>query len=616
MGYTSETVLAASARLTALLDFQGDPAEFWAEYLEQLGRLVGADWVLLVSRADAEVEWGTHIVVQPGAGMRPSSAPPERFCAMIPQLADAALASAAGMVSSQDTDSFIGMSLKNSDPAHELIALFLLTNTRVTLARERLLLLGLAADRAVGFQLRRHQQANESDRQAYVKILDLVAALYGSARYQEVCISLCNELAGRFNADQVSLGFLTDEKYMRLQSISRTAHFDRKMEVVVALEKAMEEAADQDQEIILPPVDGSFSVTRAHEQLASKHGTGSLLTLPLRGEKEKVEGAVTLQRGKGVFSENEIRQVSLAVQLVAPRLLELRLTARWFPVRWALRIRKALGRLIGFEHTCAKAVALLVVCFLATLIFGKAPYRVEAPFIVKADRMTHLTAPFDGYVQEAVVRVGDVVSFQSPLLYLDRSELLLDKSAAEADLKRYTHETEKYRAEQHLADMQISAALALQAQARLDQIVFRLDQAVIRAPFRGVVVEGEWQDKLNAPVSPGDLLVKLAQLEGLYLQLDIPEEDIAEVTENASGQFAFLTAPEKKYELKLIRVHPAAVDRQKGAVFEARAGMQSASQEWWRPGMTGMAKINVGWRSLWWIFSHKTTDYLSRKLWW
>ena len=53
-----------------------------------------------------------------------------------------------------------------------------------------------------------------------------------------------------------------------------------------------------------------------------------------------------------------------------------------------------------------------------------------------------------------------------------------------------------------------------------------------------------------------------------------------------------------------------------GVVFEARAGLQSAPADWWRPGMTGIAKIDMGERSLWWIFTHKTSDYLRRKLWW
>ncbi len=42
------------------------------------------------------------------------------------------------------------------------------------------------------------------------------------------------------------------------------------------------------------------------------------------------------------------------------------------------------------------------------------------------------------------MKVGDVVSSRATLLYLDRSELFLDKSAAEADLKRYLREEEKY----------------------------------------------------------------------------------------------------------------------------------------------------------------------------
>ena len=37
---------------------------------------------------------------------------------------------------------------------------------------------------------------------------------------------------------------------------------------------------------------------------------------------------------------------------------------------------------------------------------------------------------------------------------------------------------------------------------------------------------------------------------------------------------------------------------------------------WWRPGMSGISKINVGKRNVLWILTHRTIDFLRMLLWW
>jgi hypothetical protein len=39
-------------------------------------------------------------------------------------------------------------------------------------------------------------------------------------------------------------------------------------------------------------------------------------------------------------------------------------------------------------------------------------------------------------------------------------------------------------------------------------------------------------------------------------------------------------------------------------------------ESWWRPGMSGLCKLEVERRSLFWILTHRTVDFLRLKLWW
>ena len=71
------------------------------------------------------------------------------------------------------------------------------------------------------------------------------------------------------------------------------------------------------------------------------------------------------------------------------------------------------------------------------------------------------------------------------------------------------------------AEMQINMARRDQSASRLALIRHQLAHAKVSAPQAGVVVEGELKKNLGAPLRKGDLLLKLAQGESSYLELEI-----------------------------------------------------------------------------------------------
>ena len=53
-----------------------------------------------------------------------------------------------------------------------------------------------------------------------------------------------------------------------------------------------------------------------------------------------------------------------------------------------------------------------------------------------------------------------------------------------------------------------------------------------------------------------------------------------------------------------------------GGQFHLKARLEPAAEAWWRPGMTGLAQIDVGPRTILWIWTHQLVDTLRLKLWW
>jgi len=199
---------------------------------------------------------------------------------------------------------------------------------------------------------------------------------------------------------------------------------------------------------------------------------------------------------------------------------------------------------------------------------------------------------------------------------LNRDELLLDQSAAVADVARYQRQADKDRAANNIADMRIDEAQASQARAQLDLVQFRLDHSTLRSEFDGVIIEGDLRERIGSPVKQGDALLRVTRLDTLYAQAEIPESDFHEILPKAGGEIAFVTQPKVKFAVTIESIEPAAVTKKDGSVFLVRLKPQRGAENWWRPGMTGLCKLNGEKRSLFWILTHRTVDFLRMKLWW
>lgn len=455
---------------------------------------------------------------------------------------------------------------------------------------------------------------SEGDAARLAQVFDAVLVTNAEERFSAAAMALCNALATHYRCERASLSWLVNG-CSRLQAVSRLEQFDRKMEAAQKLEAAMDECLDQDAEILWPPPPDSRLVARDHQALAANNPSAHLCSLPLRHE-DMLLGVITCERATSAFDESEVEALRLAARSAAPRLAVLRQRDRWWGSRFMAALRQKTSGLLGPKHTLSKLAAILIALALGVLFFWQASYRVEGSFVLRSEAAATLSAPFDGFINEVLVQSGDSVTKDQVLLRLDTAPLLVEQSAALAELERYRTEADKARAARSIAEMQIAEALGQQAQAKLEVIRYRLHQAEVRSPLAGVVVEGDLKERLHAPVKQGDGLFRLAQPGTLYAELKLDERDAHEVTAGAEGEVAFVSQPEHKIPVRLTVLLPAAAEQDGQHYFAGRAAFRDAQLDWWRPGMSGVCKLDAGRRSLFWILTHRTADFLRMKLWW
>lgn len=606
-------------RAGALRRFEGGLSEFWPAFLELTGRASGAVRAVLIRKDTADKgrwkqmsEW----------------AAPDTTAAGLALFRNALLALAEGC----DKDGVARKLLATETPQVPLVpagfavrlaiagqkdtclvALFI-PQASSDQVDEAIARVQLVADVPQSYQEHSSVAQAKQDVEKFAVVLDTMAQVNAQNRHVAAVLALCNSLVTRLQCRRVSFGW-HDRGFVRVQAISRTENFDRKMVAVQNLEKVMEEALDQDDEIVWPTPEHYALVNRDHEAHARENNLGAVCSIPLRRDGKPV-GVILLEREEGAFTELELQQLRLCADQVVFRLYDLKRRDRWWGARLVEATRETAALLLGPEHTWAKVAGILIATLLAVLFFLKLNYRVEATYTLRSHEVRFVAAPFQGYLQESLVRPGDPIKAGQVVVRMNTDDLLLEEAASLAQISKFQREIEKARAGNQLADMRVAQSQLEEVKARLDLVRYRLQRAELKSPFDGVVVEGDLRSRLGTPLEQGEALLRLARTDSLFVEAELNERDVHEVLDRSTGEIAFTSQPDKKYPVRIERIEPAAMPKEGKNVFVIRCVVDGPVEEWWRPGMSGVCKLNVGDRRLIWILTHRTVDFLRLWLWW
>ncbi len=594
-----------------LHSFTGHLGQFWPAFLAFTCQQVQADGCILLTKKTT----GWHHYYQwPEKNSQQTTKKP--IPEPLSKIADKSLEKGQFVLLGQKDNApmLIGLRLEEQQSKTPKICIFSLPAQHAPAAKVISQTLQLLADAPQIYQRERTNQLAQQNQVCFAEALDLLLLLNEQKKFIAAAMIVVNETAARYRCSRVSLGWL-EKGYIRLQSISHMEQFEPKMEIVNQLEAAMEEALDQDEEIQFPAPQSASSVSHDHEKYADNQQVQQVLSLPLRIAGQPV-GVLTCERATGPFSTNDIRSLRILCDQISIPLDDRKKTDRWFGARGAEGIKKKASGLLGAEHTLAKLIGLLCCGLLLAIITIKLPYRVEAPFILRSKDVRQVTAPFAGYIDQVQAEIGQKVEPGSLLLNLDNSDLLLEEAAALANQVRFLREAEKFRARNALIDMKIAQAQADQAQAQLELIQYRISQAQLRSPISGIIVEGDNSERRGAPVEKGELLFKVARHEKLFAEIKITEQDIHEINAEQAGELAFVSRPQQSYPFLIAQIDPLAHSEDSGNIFVGRSKVFAAGESWWRPGMSGIAKIEIDKRRIIWIISHRTVNFLRLLIWW
>ncbi|MCX8239309.1 MAG: efflux RND transporter periplasmic adaptor subunit [Akkermansiaceae bacterium] len=446
------------------------------------------------------------------------------------------------------------------------------------------------------------------------RVVDLGLIIGESAHFGEAASRLCNELGTELSAMRVTLGW-RKKGIMELISTNHGGRMRNDTETAGALARAMDEAAEQDCEVGIPSIKGA-EINRQHKVFSEAHANCQIVSLPLRTAGQ-VHGAVTVEypQGEAGMSQERIDALRVVLDLIGPQLVTLQEKSGWIGARVWRSVRRHFAGLLGYRHTGWKLAGLVLILGFGICCIVPMTHRVKAPFLLRTEASADLTSPFSGYIDTVKANVGDMVKKGQLLMTLDRRELTMQKTELKAERDRSVSDTRRYEAEGELSQMKLSQLAIEQADAKLQVIDYRLARTEIRAPFDGVIVEGDLKERLSSPTQVGEVLLRIVEITDTYGELQVDERDIHFLEQGMDGEMAFTSRPEDKFQVSLDTYEPVAVVKETGTYFRVRVTVTGSPEDWWRPGMSGVCKVDIGKRPIAWVYLHRTWEFVRIKLW-
>jgi RND family efflux transporter MFP subunit len=446
------------------------------------------------------------------------------------------------------------------------------------------------------------------------RILQLLATVEAHERFPEAAAAFATELAIMFGCERVSVG-LSGRRHVKVEALSHATEFRANQGLLRDIGAAMEEAIWQGATLIYPLPEGAQPrVDRAHADLAQRHGSAWISTVPLV-KSGRPCGAITLERN----NPEPIGRVELTLcenigALLGPLLEVRRAVDSPWPAKLGGALREAVSPLFGPGHLAVKAGGSAALAVLLAAAFISGDYRVSAPARLEGAIQRVLAAPTDGYLKQTHVRTGDRVKEGQLVAELADEDLKLEERKAQSEVSQLENSYGTALVKQDRAEVAILGAKLEESRAQLALTQARLQRTQVQAPFDGVVITGDLTQSLGAPVKKGEALMTVAPEHDFRVILEVDERDIADVQLGKTGSLALSALPGDTLPLEVARITPVATTGQGRNFFEVEAKLKTKAEQL-RPGLLGVGKVEAGSRSLLWIWTHRISDWMRLTLW-
>lgn len=598
---------------------QGAAEDFWSQLVQaQTSEQLCRAWLGILCQWIPRAQAGILLLHEEGDNYAPAAVwpDPQRDMSFLAEIAQDALIEQRGIVRNDAGGlTQCAYPLLSADEIYGVVVLHVLGGNDAAM-REALRLLHWGAGWLVGLFDRRHLLDRDRRLKHSALLQDLLLGVLAEPNPAEAARWIVNRLAEALPCRLAIVGHCdASGHHIELASVSASASFESRSNLMAAAREAMREALLAGQAVAHPAAETGDDATIAFNAVADycrEAEAPAAVALPLSHRGRRVGALLLDLDAQPAPADLEfLRTLALAL---APALDLHAVAARGLAAHGRDSIRQTLADWLGPRHPGLKFAAALAALGLLLAATLPVDFRVRAPATVEGKVQRVVAAPFAGFIQEAYLRAGDAVKQGDVLARLDERELRLEESQWVAQAELAERKLREAMAKGIAVTVRLAQAELEEAQAELAFVRSKLARATVVAPFDGVIVKGDLSQQQGAPVEQGKVLFEVAPMSAWRVVLKVDERDIVHVREGEQGELVLTGLPGERFALKVNKVAPVALAEDGRNSFRVEAAVLGESNGV-QPGMEGVGKLEAGERTLLWIALHRVFDWARYTLW-
>jgi RND family efflux transporter MFP subunit len=268
--------------------------------------------------------------------------------------------------------------------------------------------------------------------------------------------------------------------------------------------------------------------------------------------------------------------------------------------------------LLNNRRSLWMSVGVLVGCALF-LSFFPLPMRIAGDAVVAPQHMVTIAAPVDGNVTMVYAHEGQRVAPGQVLGAMNDWQWRADLASTEARYQQAMLVMQNdlaHGAAQSGADRQQAEFL----RAELQRARTRVQEAQLRSPIDGIVVTPNLQNVAGKHLDAGTAFAQVLDLSSAIVQISIPERDTMLMRAGQSVAIKLDSYPQRTWRGRVSVVSPEARLGDGERTFTVEVPLENADANL-RAGMTGRAKISLGWKPAGYVLLRQPALWAWQTLW-